>query len=483
MTKMPPKPSASDLRNGVLKASAKKAEPKEIDLKFIQNCSFKNERGDADLYAAIARGEYVFDEDEEKWYRHSGGVWREVKCEMVTTYQNLTFKAYKRLESVLDEVNLKKAYKRVQNLRTSKAGLEIARGLLRVRSEDFDSIDTEINLKNGVYDFKSKAFRAHQSTDRFKIQLPYKYKPDEDCPQFKAFLNRIFENDKALIEWLQNRIGICLTGQIPHEEFIFGYGTGGNGKGMLTGILQMLLGEYCRIISADLILTNKQSNEDERTKVRLYKARLVIANEVGKHRRIDEATLKSLTGGKSDKIVARRLYGEQFEFVPTHKLWCFGNDKPNFSGTDEAMKRRLKTLPFSVTIPKDKRTDKEELFNVFRVEISGILNWAIEGYYMQPKEPGSVREATEEYFAENDSLGRFLEEQTSKEPNSRERLMVIFEAYKKWCIDSGNRQIHRTNSELKKAILERAGYEKGIYSGGAVAIIGLIMNSNQTEAI
>jgi len=488
MTKIIPKQPAIVFRNRLLKPSTKKAEPKEIDTKFIRNCAFNNERGDADLFVAIARGEFVYDDDEKKWYRHDKGVWREVKCEMVTIYQDLTFQAYKGLENILDNGNIKKTYRRIQNLRTSKAGLELARGLLMARAVDFDKVDTEINLTNGVFDFKSRTFRVHQPTDRFKIQLLYDYNPDADCPNFNAFLKRIFDSDTDLIEWLQHRIGISLTGLIPYEEFLFGYGTGANGKSVLVGILQMLLGEYCRNISADLLLTKQQSNEDERTKTRFFRARLIIANEVGQHKRIDEAMVKSLTGGKSDKIIARRLFNEQFEFIPTHKLWFFGNYKPNISGTDEAIKRRLKTLPFSVTIPKEERTDKEQLFAMFMAEIAGIFNWACEGYYKRPKEPESVREATDLYFAECDSLGQFLEEQTTKEPESRERLKAIFERFKQWCIDSGNRQIHKTDRELKKAILEKSiheklGYEEGKASGGGVIIKGLKIITNQTEAL
>jgi len=379
MTKIPRKPIASDLRNGVLQPSKTIPDPKSISIEYIQKCAKNLERGDADLFVSLKRGFYLYDKTVSHWYYHNAGVWSDVNAEILISYQDVLSKAYKRLFEVDSELAVK-ALKRVSTLSKSKAGIETARGLLISESKDFDANDEEINFQNGVFNFKSRTFRAHQPSDKFKIQLSYKYKPDADCPKLKAFLYQIFNGDSEIIEWIQNRVGTCLTGAIPNEELLFGYGTGANGKSVFIGVLQMLLEKYCVCIRADLLLSN-QGKETERTFSRFFRARLVVANELERNKRIDEALVKSLTGGKSDKIIARYLYAEEFEFIPTHKLMLFGNYKPNISGTDEAIWRRIKTLSFSVTIPKEKRTDKEELFESFKSELAGIMNWAIDGYY------------------------------------------------------------------------------------------------------
>jgi putative DNA primase/helicase len=85
----------------------------------------------------------------------------------------------------------------------------------------------------------------------------------------------------------------------------------------------------------------------------LFGARLVASVEVEDGRRLAESLVKQLTGG--DRIKARRMREDFWEFAPTHKVFLAANHKPVVRGTDHAIWRRIKLVPFDVVIPKGNR--------------------------------------------------------------------------------------------------------------------------------
>jgi len=104
-------------------------------------------------------------------------------------------------------------------------------------------------------------------------------------------------------------------------------------------------------------------------------ARFVTAIETEKNRRWAEARISALTGG--EEISARYMRGDFFDFKPSFKLFFAGNHKPRLHTVNEAMRRRLHMIPFSVTIPRAERDP--DLPEKLRDEWPGILGWAIEG--------------------------------------------------------------------------------------------------------
>src|ERR1700722_19939797 len=143
---------------------------------------------------------------------------------------------------------------------------------------------------------------------------------------------------------------------------------------------------------------------------KLRGARLVVAQETQKGRRWDEAKIKNLTGG--DKLTARFMRADFFDFKPTHKLLISGNHKPSLSNVDEAMRRRFLLVPFVVQIPASERDPqlaeklKAEWPAIFRWMIDGCLEWRGDGLMVPPV----VRTATDEYLADNDVVAQWLEE-------------------------------------------------------------------------
>ena len=213
------------------------------------------------------------------------------------------------------------------------------------------------------------------------------------------------------------------------------YGTGANGKSTFIETIQTLLGDYAQ--RADFTTFIARNNDGPRNDVaRLVGARLVATAEAESGKRLSEVVVKQLTGG--DTISARFLYGEFFEYQPQFKIFLAANHKPVIRGTDHAIWRRIKLIPFTVTIPEEER-DKQ-LAAKLRQELPGILAWALRGclewQQMGLGEPEEVRHATAEYRDEMDALVEFLEECCIRDETAKVATGVLYHAYKNWCEDN-----------------------------------------------
>src|SRR5262249_39607000 len=133
---------------------------------------------------------------------------------------------------------------------------------------------------------------------------------------------------------------------------------------------------------------------------------LTIAQETPKGRSWDEAKIKNMTGG--DEMTGRFMARDFFDFDPTHKLLIAGNHKPSLRSVDEAIRRRMLLLPFTVTIPKAKR-DRKLSEKLLKDEGPAILRWMIDGCLEWQESAGllipkTVRDASDVYFADQDVL-------------------------------------------------------------------------------
>jgi putative DNA primase/helicase len=144
-----------------------------------------------------------------------------------------------------------------------------------------------------------------------------------------------------------------------------------------------------------------------------------------------------------------------FDFVPTHKFLVAGNHKPSLTGVDEAIRRRLLLVPFTVQIPRSERDP--DLPEKLKVEWPAILRWMVEGCLQWRRSglmvPPIIRGASEAYFAEQDTLGQWLEECTVSDANAFSRTQALFASWKAW---TEERKLH-TGSErtFSQALAER----------------------------
>ncbi len=272
-------------------------------------------------------------------------------------------------------------------------------------------LDTDpwlLNVENGTLDLRTGKLRNHQRDDLITQLAPVSFDPDANCPVWERLLTVIFDENEDLIRYVQQLLGYGLTGVTSEHLLPFGYGTGANGKTTLIEAYMGMLGsDYAMKAPPDLLLA-RQGEAHPTERADLFGKRFVAAVETEAGKRLAESLVKELTGG--DRIRARRMREDFWEFAPTHKVWLVGNHKPVVYGTDHGLWRRVKLIPFEVTIP-DAKQDKA-LPEKLKAEWSGILNWALTGCldWQQSgmQEPDVVREATEEYATENDEVGEFI---------------------------------------------------------------------------
>jgi len=259
-------------------------------------------------------------------------------------------------------------------------------------------------------------------------------------PIWTKFLDRITNHDPELESFLQRYIGYCLTGEITEHVFLFAYGKGANGKGVFLNTIAKIFGEYATVADMATFIDSK-SDRHPTELAKLRGARLVVAQETQQGRSWDEAKIKAITGG--DKQTARFMRQDFFDFYPTFKLFIAGNHKPTLKNVDEAMRRRLLLVPFTVQIPLAERDI--HLTEKLEAEWPAILRWAIDGCLQWQKigllPPSVVTDATNEYFAAEDGFGQWLEDDCEIDIGNEfkwEAVGGLFESWTAYSIKGGN---------------------------------------------
>jgi putative DNA primase/helicase len=257
--------------------------------------------------------------------------------------------------------------------------------------------------------------------------------PGTPCPMWMKFLRRVTKDDEELIGFLKRFCGYCLTGITSEQVLLFIYGTGANGKSVFVSTVSGIMGTYATVAPMEMLLASK--NERHPTEVaKLMGARLVTAHELAGGRRWDEDKIKLLTGG--DKLTARFMRQDFFEFTPKFKLMIFGNHKPSLRNVDEAIRRRLLLVPFTITIPPAERDP--DLAEKLKAESGAILRWMVDGCLEWQRDglgiPATIRNASEEYFEEQDTAKEWITEALNcDDPRAFTRTADLFAAWKEWC--------------------------------------------------
>ena len=299
-------------------------------------------------------------------------------------------------------------------------------------TEQWDSEPWLLNGTTGIVDLRTGQVMPHDRTRYSTKMAAAGIVAGQGQPaRWLAFLNDVTDGDTELQGYLARMAGYMMTGNTSEHALFFLYGTGANGKSVFVNTLAAVLGDYATNAPIDTFMETKTDHHPTDV-AGLRGARLVTAIEVEKGRRWAEAKIKSLTGG--DKICARFMRQDFFEYKPQFKLLIAGNNKPSIREVDEAMKRRLHLIPFTVTIPASKRD--HALSEHLLEECDGILKWALDGCLewqrIGLKPPTSVMSATEEYLEAEDALGRWLSEECVQHSNSRTPTDELYQSWKAW---------------------------------------------------
>ena len=433
------------------KSVTPKAEPLRYTLDDEGNAKRLYDRHGRDMHYS-----YVH----KHWYVWSGKLWRE----------DLTGQVRQMARGVLDEMEAgielrpdDKTY--IHHVRRTRGKMGVDHMLTQMQSMEgipilphqMDCDAWRINCKNGTIDLRSGELDEHRRSDTITKVMPVNYDEDAKCPRWEEFLLEIMDGREDMVQYLQSAVGYSLTGSIQEQCIFVLYGSGANGKSTFMDIVATMMGGYCMNAQPDSIMVKRQAGAATADIARLRGSRLVTTVEPDEKCRLHEGIVKQLTGG--DKVTCRFLYGKEFEYVPTYKIWLATNHKPSIRGTDDGIWRRMRLVPFTVKIPP-KRQDKN-LLSKLKGELSGILSWAVRGCLGWQSDglvsPLPVQRGTSEYRKEMDQVQGFLEDCTVPMAGRFMATADIYSVYKLWAKINGEYQISQRMLSMK---LQEKGLER-----------------------
>ena len=317
------------------------------------------------------------------------------------------------------------------------AMVDLARGIpgVIVDHEELDADPYILNCKNGTVDLASGQLRSHDPVDLCTQQCPVAYDPEATAPLWDACL-ATWQPDPDIRDYLQREAGAGATGN-PTEACDIHHGAGGNGKSKFFGAIQAALGSYSVEPHKSLLVASR--HEQHATVVAsLFRVRLAVASETDAADRLNATQVKNLTGG--DRLRARRMREDEWSFIPSHTLCMFSNYRPEVSGQDEGIWRRVRLIPWDVTIPELERDD--QLAEKLQAELPGILRWIVEGARKYLTEgfgaPDKVKVATASYRANEDTVARFIADVgVVFVPRGEIPSPELTGAHESWCADAG----------------------------------------------
>ncbi len=324
---------------------------------------------------------------------------------------------------------------------------------MSVRPTDFDADPMLFNCQSGTIDLRTGSQHPHSRSQLLSRISPVRLATDGECPIWERFLSTVFAGDEQLIEYIQRVCGYLLTGEITEQCLFFMHGDGCNGKSVFASVLQHILGDYARKVPAQILSrSDRVAGEGPSPFLStLIGARLATSSELEEGQKFAEARIKDMTGG--DRLTSRGLRQDPVEFDPMFKLLLYGNHKPEISGVDHGIWRRIHLIPFAVTIPESKRDP--QLLDTLKGESGAILAWMVRGcvawQQLGLKPPDAVMHATSSYRTESDTVGRFIEECCDRAEGVSVLKGDLHEAYKSWCLESGEAslRINRFGARVK----------------------------------
>jgi len=345
----------------------------------------------------------------KKWIYWDGGIWKEDVDGHIERAAKSTIMSIYEEASKEKDINIRRYVSKHAAKSESRYALEAMVKLAKsekgvsISQNQLDNNKMLLGVNNGVLDLSSGSLLMDSKKFFITQKASVSYMPEVKCPQWMNFLETITEGDKDMVKYLRQIAGYSLTGITSEQVLLFFYGFGANGKGVWIDTIESLLGSYAKKTSIKTLMTKKTSGADDNL-ARLRGARYVTTSETEEGARFDESLLKTLVG--EDVITARYLYGNTFEYLPEFKILVVGNHKPYIKGNDYGIWRRIKLVPFDITIPENDRDGK--LREKLKTELPGILNWALEGCLDWQTNglitPKKVEDATEEYKNDMDII-------------------------------------------------------------------------------
>lgn len=455
--------------------SAKKFEDEEkIDA--------KRDYGHALALSKVAKNKFRWIYEWGKWIEYQSGVWKETTEERVAKeatdtllkyYSSLLSNAKDKKES--DELTQK--IKEIWVYSRVSGALNFLKGFSDVMTStsQLDSIPWTLNVKNGTLDLKTLELKPHTPDDLFTKQTTANWDPHAKIDAWQAHLDFCLPN-KNIQREIKRELGLALTG-LPLEELLpIWFGCGANGKSTTLRVIMDVMGDYAQMAAPRLLMKSKYERHSTEL-AELQGRRLVFSTETGENGALDEEKMKWLTGG--ERLRARFMRQDNFEFSKTWLIVLVTNYKPSISGTDEGTWRRIRLIPWEQSLPKEKQLPQEEVVQKLLSERDGILRWLVEGLidWLENKHwvANEVLIATETYREEEDILKSFLDDCCEFKPHFTIEVSKLYENYLSWC-ELG--AIEPVGKNIFGKLLKKRGIAQKRGTGGVNLWVGLRLKND-----
>jgi len=373
--------------------------------------------------------------DGHRWcFDETGDVNRLAKANALSQYDKV---------AQIDDFNQRQQMSRYAAKSESRQAIESTIHLAKteegipLRVESLDTNSYLLGVANGVINLRTGGLREETKKEYITKQAPVEFNPIATCPRWFEFLNEVMDGDNEMIDYLKRIVGYSLTGDTKEQVLFFLFGHGANGKSVFVNTIQDLLGDYAIQTPVSTLMTRGKGSINNDV-ARMRGARFVATTETEEGSKFNESEIKLLTGG--DTITCRFLRQEYFEYRPEFKIWISGNHKP-VPGDGHSIWRRLILIPFEIIV--DESDQDKELNLKLREELSGILNWAIEGCLEWQekglKTPQKIVDAIREYKSEMDRVLTWMDECCQPKPRIGAEIKAseLYSSYKSWAIDNG----------------------------------------------
>lgn len=466
--KLRPSPSGGDSQTSL------------VDDRFLDDLT---DAGTAQLLADVY-GDVLCYTDEFGWCWYNGQVWEKenktaaMRCVVEITGAILE-EAQSWLDSVVEELiesdiaegtkEWKRAVSEPTRLLKYVTGARrssVLRSIMDIAAtkmvRDIEAFDTDeyiLNTPLCIIDLRTGERFAHSPEYMCTSITAVTPDPDRKTDLWAKTLIDTFSGDRDLIRYVQMHMGSALVGKVFQENLIIANGGGSNGKSTLFGAIQHVFGDYATSVDPELLLSNRPGDQQVGMAM-LYGKRLAIAQETDEGKAINGAMLKRLVS--TDTMVAKKLYHNPFNFVPTHTLVLSTNHLPRIKSNDTGTWRRIDVLPFAATITPDKMIT-DYMGMLIKDCGSEILQWCVDGAKMFYEagciikdRPESVTAARSEYRENEDWLLQFTNDCVDDAPEAYVLHADLYNVYKAWCERTGS---YKRSSILLSKSLKLAGWE------------------------
>lgn len=412
-----------------------------------------DENGMGDLFSEIYEDTTCYCPERKTWYTYSGGRWvRDTEGLLVSGRIREFVRLLALYGATINDQDKRDKWMafvgKMGDRRFRDRLMKDIKDNVGVPAERFDNKPYLINCSNGTYDLETMTFREHNREDYLTMQSPVEFSIRRldtiRCTRWEEFIQEVTSGDTEKADYLQRALGYSLLGTSNEECMFILYGkTTRNGKSTLLGAVDYILGDYAATAPVAIICkagTGMMNSEAPSPVLAGLKGiRFVSMSESNQYGKMDEETVKQLTGG--EEITARNLHEKPIRFLPQFSLWLSCNDLPAVRDKSLFASDRVRVITFDRHFSASERdTGLKDYFRT-KEAMQGIFSWLLQGYIKYRERglemPASVRKVVMQYECDNDLVLMFLDETCVMNMDGKVKCKSLYDRYKIWCHSNG----------------------------------------------